>query len=548
MPKGVKKFNITPPPKRLAEEERAIEIGRTDLIAFGKLFLRGDFCKADSAPYQYEIADAYMDKSSGKQLAVIIPRGHIKSTLTKAFILQQFLYHPKNEPPLFFAWVADRLDKAYRNMDYIDMQIRFNTRLIHAFGDMCGKTYNRKWTEHDKVFRNSCTLVSRSNIKNLRGETAASVIGGSQRYNRVILDDIENEENTKTLDSIDVIKRVITNAIYPALDVNSGRLIFNGTPVHPTSFCQSILDGYNKAIKENRLEDYSWQVITYAATQPDMQGGVLWHAYYPREKLDEIRLFYVDTYGNDSGYFQEYELQPQAKGAKVWGAEHYQIHNVSYQWDEKLHHSFLNWHGDIFPVNCFLGCDPATDINTRGSDRSVITVVAVDKDWRIFVMEEISKLSIPEIGMRDKDGNIVGDKGVVDYIIDLYDAFHCKNGTLEDVAMTRGVWQSFQAEKLRSDRYDIVLRPEKPAGREKRNKIVAGLGKHFYQRKIYLRQEHFSLRHQIENMGPKLGHDDEVEALFFATRNMYVPVLEKTEKSNTYVEDLVSRSRSWIVR
>ena len=34
--------------------------------------------------------------------------------------------------------------------------------------------------------------------------------------------------------------------------------------------------------------------------------------------------------------------------------------------------------GQDIPVNTFIGCDPATDIDTKHSDFSVIMVIAVD--------------------------------------------------------------------------------------------------------------------------------------------------------------------------
>ena len=43
------------------EAEKVLELARTDLIAFGKLFLPGDFGKSESPPFHYEIGDALLE-------------------------------------------------------------------------------------------------------------------------------------------------------------------------------------------------------------------------------------------------------------------------------------------------------------------------------------------------------------------------------------------------------------------------------------------------------------------------------------------------------
>lgn len=538
---ATKNFNIIQPPSVLSIEERAIEMGRNDLIKFGKYFLWSDFDKSESPFFHYEIGDALLDNSTKKQLAIIIARGHAKTTLIKAYILHNFLYLKKGDPPLFYGWVSDSLGKSYRNIAYVSNHIKFNERIVRCFGPLCGEKHGRVWNKQDIALTNDCTLISRSNAKNIRGETTASVIGGAQRYNRILLDDIENEENTKTYESRENLKKIVTNAIYPALDMHNGRLIFTGTPVHSDSLCQNIIDGWGKAVKEGKEDEYSWLSIIYKATQPRMEGGVLWHSYIPKEKLQEKKQFYIDN-NNISGYFQEYELEPQGQENKIWTRDHYKIHDASYYYENGQ--SFLNWRGEIIPINCHLGSDPSTDIKTRNSDNSVIMVIGIAKDKRIFVLEYISKLAIPPLGIRDEKGELLTDKGVVDYIFELYDRYHCKNGTVEDVGMTRGVWKDISAEKYRMNRFDMIIIPIEPQGKEKLNKIIRGLNTYFSFRLIHVREDHYLLRSQIENMGPTLGHDDEIETLFFSVQNMQLPDLEK--KGVKFLRPKKKKQRSWV--
>jgi len=70
--------------------EEALMLANKDLIAFGKLFLPDDFMRSETPFFHYEIADVIDDKET-KQVAIIIPRGHGKTVLTKASILKDFL-------------------------------------------------------------------------------------------------------------------------------------------------------------------------------------------------------------------------------------------------------------------------------------------------------------------------------------------------------------------------------------------------------------------------------------------------------------------------
>jgi hypothetical protein len=518
-------FNIVSP-RQLSKEDEMLEVCRGNLIAFGKLFLPADFKRSESPAFHYEISEALLSLGEdSKQLAIFVPRGHAKSTLIKAYILHDFCFRNGRTDPHFFGWVSDSISKSRRNVEYVANHVLHNKRIHRYFPHVeAGRPYGKTWTKEDITLANDDTLISRSNLKSLRGETSGTVEGGVQRYYRIFLDDVENEENTKTLEARTWIKKTITNAIFPALITPTGRLVLTMTPVHYDSFCQNVIDEWNRYRQKCDEDAYSYRVIYYPATQPNMEGGVLWNDLFPRPVLDQKRKFYEDN-GNLAGYYQEYELQPQGQENRVWTREHYKLHDAVYKWDEERHQGFLTWNDKTFAINTFIGCDPATDIESFNVDDSSFTVVAYDAHRNIYVLEQINEKSLLELALRDAQGNILGKgkPGVVDLLFTLYDKYHCSNATLEDVGMTRGVWQSLEAEKYRRNRYDVIVLPIKPEGKEKRDKIKAGLNALFVQGLIHVREDMYVLREQIEEFGPQLPHDDSIESLFFATRNLVLP-------------------------
>ena len=145
----------------VSKEEEALQLAKTDLIAFGKLFLPDDFRRSETPFFHYEVADALLNKDF-RQLAVILPRGHGKTVLTKCNILHDFLF---SQDPLFYGWVAASSKISVPNLDYIKYHLEFYEKVLYYFGNLKG----RKWTEDDIELKNGCKLISKSNLSGIRG-------------------------------------------------------------------------------------------------------------------------------------------------------------------------------------------------------------------------------------------------------------------------------------------------------------------------------------------------------------------------------------------
>ena len=264
----------------VSQAEEVFELASKDLISFGKLFLPDDFMRSETPPFHYEVADN-IDDPSVKQLAIILPRGHGKTVLTKASILKDFLFCPKNDMH-FYAWVSATQKLSVGNMDYIKYHLEFNDKIKYYFGMMKGP----KWTEEDIELSNGCKLISKSNVAGIRGGAKLH-----KRYDLIILDDFEHEANTITREARDKNANLVTAVVYPALEPHTGRLRVNGTPVHHDSFINNLLINYSRAKKSNK--DFAWKIITYKAVTKD--GDPLWASFFPKTKLEEKKKFYSDS-------------------------------------------------------------------------------------------------------------------------------------------------------------------------------------------------------------------------------------------------------------
>ena len=202
--------------------------------------------------------------------------------------------------------------------------------------------------------------------------------------------------------------------------------------------------------------------------------------------------------------------------------------------------------GNKLPCNTFVGCDPATDINTKTSDFSVIMVIAIDPNNNLYVLEYERHRSIPTVGSRGTDNDIIGKKGVVDYIIDLHEKYNCTSSTVEDVAMNRSIFQALNERRRLENKYNIGVIPEKPGGLNKRNRIYSGLSGRFSTGNVYLKDNMFDLINEIITFGPKMAHDDTIETLYYAQLHAFPPNMRQDDNKKGWYKPK-RKAKSWVV-
>ena len=515
--------------QNVSEAEEALRLASKDLISFGKLFLSDDFMRSETPFFHYEVADVIDDKQV-KQVAIIIPRGHGKTVLTKASMLKDFIFCPKDDF-LFYAWVSATQKLSVGNMDYIKHHLEYNDKIKYYFGSLRGN----KWTEEDIELTNGCKLISKSNVSGIRGGAKLH-----KRYDLIVLDDFEHEANTITREARDKNANLVTAVVYPALEPHTGRLRVNGTPVHYDSFINNLLTNHSKAMKDNK--EFAWKVITYKAITDD--GSSLWSSFFSKKKLKEKKKFYSDS-GQPQKYFQEYMMEVMSDEDAVWTRHHVKYWDGYYKNENDI--NYIVKDGEQIPVNVFIGCDPATDIDTKHADFSVIMVIAIDANNELYVLEYERHRSVPTIGSKSPDtGEIIGKKGVVDYILELHQKYNCMSSTVEDVAMNRSIFQALNDERRRINRFDIAVIPEKPGGTNKRNRIYSGLSARFSTGTVHLRKNMFDLINEIITFGPKMSHDDTIESLYYSQVHSFPPNMKKDKEKKIWFKPK-KKAKSWIV-
>jgi len=341
-------------------------------------------------------------------------------------------------------------------------------------------------------------------------------------------------------------------------------MYFSGTPVHFQAFCQKLLDKWiqkvadfggsnpliwtadeeERKIREEAAKEFDWKVIAYKSTQPELPGGVLWNAHKPRKVLDqELKNYEINDIRGRMGYYQEYELEVTREEDAIIGRKQIKFWKGYFEWDDQAKEKYLFVDGERKVVNTFLGCDPATDIDKKTSDFSVILVIAVDINNNIYVLPYERHRGIPTTGMRNINREIIGKKGVVDYIVELYKRYHCNSGKVEDVAMNRSIFPALNQYKVLNNDWSIHVSGEPVSTSvSKTDKIYTGLGQRFAYGQIHVMENMFALIDEIVKFGPKMGHDDTIETLYYACKYAYPPTNIKT---TTGQREEKSVARDW---
>ena len=112
-------------------DEELLELCRNDIIAFGKAFLPDDYMRSETPFFHYVIADAMQERDSKglfkhRNLAIVLPRGHGKTVLTKCDIIHSFCFATE---PLFYGWVSATQKLSTGNMDYVKTHLEYNEKI-----------------------------------------------------------------------------------------------------------------------------------------------------------------------------------------------------------------------------------------------------------------------------------------------------------------------------------------------------------------------------------------------------------------------------------
>lgn len=249
----------------------------------------------ETPPFHIEMIENW--HSSEKFVELMAFRGGAKSTISEeAYIVEACLQLFHNGLVL-----GSNGPRANERLASIKYELETNEAILQLFGDLKGPTWNE-----DKVVLSSGTCIQAYGCgMSLRGSKHLQ-----WRPDRVLGDDMEEEENVATPEAREKMSRWFYSVVLPALDPHSARVRVAATPLDPN------------ALAVRLLKDPKWKGRRYPIEYkgPNGERVAMWGSRFPLEKIDELRDQYYSS-GRSHDFQREYMCEPEDPATKAFTEE-----------------------------------------------------------------------------------------------------------------------------------------------------------------------------------------------------------------------------------
>lgn len=416
----------------------------------------------------------FIDQDKKRKKLVLIPRGHLKSTIiTIGRSLQAICANPNVRILIGNATYA----LACSFLTEIKRHLKFNEKIKLMWGDLSANA--EKWSE------NQISIDRGSDITGKK-EPTVTAMGvesnlTSQHYDIIILDDLVNKDYVNSADQIlktvDFYKECL-NLLEPG-----GELILVGTRWDDKDLYGWIMDPDNQAIGD-------FEVFLREAFSGSLDG-------------DDFVALYPEKFSQK--YLQNLRAQ---QGPYVF-ANQYQNRPISKEdadFKEEWFHEYDPTDVKGRPLNIFTMVDPAISLE-KDADFTAMITVGVDDLSDVYILDIQRGKWTPQ--------------EVITRIFDIARMYHPLKIGIEDVAFQRSLQYSIHEEMKTRDEY-LPIFPIRPQNRTKDQRI-RGLQPLYANGKIKHNPglEHMKAFEDELLRFPRGKHDDMIDACSYLLDMMF---------------------------
>jgi predicted phage terminase large subunit-like protein len=455
-----------------------------DLYKFNKIILSAEKGKGKVplAPFHKEMC-TFIEKDKNKKKLILVPRGHLKSTLiTIGYSVQRIAYDPSIR--ILIANATYKMAVAF--LSEIKKHLQNNERLIEIFGSMAQDPL--KWSED---------MITLKDAKTAHGKKEATVtafgMGGnlvSQHYDIIILDDIVNRDMINTRDQIE--KTILFyKDVLDLADSEKTEFIVIGTRWHDRDLYDWIMNKDNQIIQ-------GFNVMIKQAYEGTLEG----EDYQPLWK-DKFTQPYIKGLLRDKG---PYEFSTQYMNNPVPDEDAvFKIHWFKYYEPTELKGR---------PMNKYILVDPAISLE-KEADYTAMVVVGIDHFGYWYILDIF----------RDR----VTPSQLISQIFYLNEQWRPLDIGVEDVAFQKTLQYSLHEEMRKRDIY-LPLREVKPQLRSKDERI-RGLQPLYANGMIYHNKDLVYNEYLEDELMryPRARHDDIVDAFSYAKDIVNTPKRQRDQ-------------------
>jgi predicted phage terminase large subunit-like protein len=464
------------------------------MILFGKVVMPNMF-SVDSPSFHYEIAETLVDKTQ-KQINIIAPRGHAKSSIVGGVYP---LYHIMfDKGPKLIVLVSRTQDHAVKLLGTIKDVLDFSPQFRQLFG-YWGMNSAKSWAKTEVQLKDGSMIICKGTGQQLRG-----IKHGNQRPTLIVVDDPEDENNTKTSEAMESNLRWLLQSAIPSLDPKKGRMAIIGTPIHQRCLVETLkaMDG--------------WKNFLF---KPDLDNGIaLWEEWQPIDKLKQKKKE-LESIGRVSVFYREYLCEIVGDEDQLFKEEYLQYYEgkLVHREDKAfIHLTVLNGVevDEYKAVNVFMGVDPASS-TAQTADYSTIVSIAIDRDGNRYILPYYRNRATP--------------MNLAESIITQFKVYKPNKTRIESVGyqemLREYVKKRCEEEKIFISGLEIKERP-----RNSKSSRLETLQPYFAQKKFYITKEMLALRDELL-LYPRGKHDDLLDGVFYANKGIYTPNHKDTDQN-----------------
>jgi hypothetical protein len=113
--------------------------------------------------------------------------------------------------------------------------------------------------------------------------------------------------------------------------------------------------------------------------------------------------------------------------------------------------------------------------------------------------------------------------------------------------MSKPIFQALNSEMRRRNDFSIGYKAEKPGTRmSKRDRIQEILAQRFSIGQIHLKKMQYDLHREITTFGPRMAHDDTIDALAYACKFAHPPLAAGKDKEGKWYKKK-PKAKDWVV-
>lgn len=466
----IDQYNVT----KQAYDQLLYQRAKESLFVFNRYVLDVEKGKEELAPFHKELCNFVQDNTKKKKL-ILIPRGHLKSTLiTIGYCTQQIIKNPNIRILILNAtWqmAVDFLTEIKRNL-------QTNQTILELFGDVTQN--NTEWSQ-DRI-----TLARTDH--NIKGPTVwatgidSNLVGSHPDL--IILDDVVNRDNSQTLEQNE--KVILRYKDCLDLLEPGGQLIAIGTRWSESDFYSWILDPENEVGK-------SYDKMIRRAYEGDLETGEgfnpLWPAKFSQKEL-LTRLREKGWYEFSSQYLNDPVPQQNADFKREW----FQYYDLEDYRGTKM--------------TTVLTVDPAISEKREG-DFTAMAVTGIDQFSNIFI--------------KDLARGHWKPSQIIEAIFYLDELWHPNAILVETIAYQKALAYFLQDEMRRRNKYLPII--EKKFQEKSKRERILSLQPVYQNKKVFHRKElkmNAYLEEELVKF-PRFKRDDLADTLSMALEYLTPP-------------------------